>query len=75
MRIYEVRKRGKLIGFARSFDLAKAIVKDDDSSATEISNADLHYPYEVFNSIFSNGMGVHAIEIETDKECMEKEVA
>ena len=61
MRIYEIRKNGKIVSFARSFDQAKAIVKADDLSARKVSNADLDF-------IFSNGMGVHAIEIKPDKE-------
>tara|TARA_B100001250_G_C19504638_1_gene658981 strand:- start:76 stop:522 length:447 start_codon:yes stop_codon:yes gene_type:complete len=63
MRIYEVKqtKTGKTVGFARSFDLAKAIVKEDDLAARKVSNAGLNY-------LFSNGMVVCALEIKPDKE-------
>jgi hypothetical protein len=63
MRIYQIKqtKTGRIIGYARSFDQAKAIVKEDDPVARKISNADLDY-------LFSNGMNVHALEIKPDKE-------
>ena len=63
MRIYEIKqtKTGRIIGYARSFDQAKAIVKEDDPVARKISNADLDY-------LFSNGMNVHALEVKVDKE-------
>jgi len=63
MRIYQVKqtKTGKIISYARSFDQAKAIVKEDDPVARKISNADLDY-------LFSNGMNVHALEVKVDKE-------
>jgi len=63
MRIYEVKqtKTGRIIGYARSFDQAKAIVKEDDPVARKVSNADLDY-------LFSNGMVVSALEVKVDKE-------
>jgi len=61
MRIYEVQKNGKVLGFARSFDQAKAIVKQDDYSARKVSSAGL-------DCLFSNNMNIHAVEIKPDKE-------
>ena len=63
MRIYEVKqtKTGKIIGYVRSFDQAKVLVKEDDPVARKISNADLDY-------LFSNGMVVSALEVKVDKE-------
>jgi len=62
MRIYEIRKNSEPVGFARSFDLAKAIVKEDDPSARKINHLDK------MDYLFSNNMGVHAIDIKPDKE-------
>ena len=62
MRIYEIRKNSEPVGFARSFDLAKAIVKADDPSARKINHLDK------MDYLFSNNMGVHAIDIKPDKE-------
>jgi len=61
MRIYEVKRNGKVLGFARSFDQAKAIVKQDDYSARKVSSAGL-------DCLFSNNMNIHAVEIKPDKE-------
>ena len=63
MRIYEIKqtKTGRIIGYARSFDQAKAIVKEDDYVARKVSTAGL-------DCLFSNGMNVHALEVKVDKE-------
>jgi len=61
MRIYEVRRNGRATRFARSFDQAKAVVKEDDHTARKMNG-------NQSDVIFSNGMGVHAIEIKPDKE-------
>ena len=60
MRIYEVRHLGRTIQFARSFDHAKNVVREDDPKARKISSADYVE--------YSNGFEIHAIEIKPDKE-------
>ena len=60
MRIYEVRHLGRTIQFARSFDHAKNVVREDDPKARKISSADYIE--------YSNGFEIHAIEIKPDKE-------
>ncbi len=60
MRIYEVRHLGRTIQFARSFDHAKNVVREDDPKARKISSADYVE--------YSNGFEIHAIDIKPDKE-------
>jgi len=62
MRIYEVKNAsGKIVCFARSFDQAKAIVKENDPSARKV-----HSNNEVTE--FSSCFIISAIDIKPDKE-------
>jgi len=62
MRIYEVKNAsGKIVCFARSFDQAKAIVKENDPSARKV-----HSNNEVTE--FSSCFVISAIDIKPDKE-------
>ncbi len=74
MRIYEISKTksGKIIGYARSFDQAKAVVKEDDPSARK-TNESIYSVNRPLNSVnsgdtFSNGMAIILIDIKADKE-------
>ncbi len=65
MRIYEVRHLGRTIQFARSFDHAKNVVREDDPKARKISSPD----YLVGSVVeYSNGFEIYAIDIKPDKE-------
>ena len=72
MRMYEIQnKRGRIIGYARSFDQAKAIVKEDDPSARKTQERrPIQRPLNSVNSgdTFSNGMSIMLIDIKADKE-------
>ena len=62
MRIYEVRKNGQTVSFARSFDVARAVVREDDPSARKT-------PQSIHGvELFTNGMSIIAVEIKPDKE-------
>ena len=61
MRIYEVKKYGKAIGFARSFDQAKVVVREDDPNAKKNCSYDQVTEY-------TNGVEVFSIDIKPDKE-------
>ena len=61
MRIYEVKKYGKAIGFARSFDQAKVVVREDDPNAKK--NCSYGQVTE-----YTNGVEIFDIEIKPDKE-------
>jgi len=62
MRIYEVKDAsGKIVCFARSFDQAKAVVKENDPSARKV-----HSNNKVTE--FSSCFVIYAIEIKPDKE-------
>jgi len=62
MRIYEVKNAsGKIVCFARSFDQAKAVVKENSPSARKVySSGDM--------TEFSSCFVIYAIEIKPDKE-------
>ena len=63
MRIYEVKKHGQTIGFARSFDQARAMVREDDPAAKKTGKSSM-----VEGWFFSNQMAVWQIDIKPDKE-------
>ena len=62
MRIYEVRNAsGKIVSFARSFDQARAVVREDNPTAKKVySNGEM----TEFSSCFS----INGIDIKPDKE-------
>ena len=61
MRIYEVKKYGKAIGFARSFDQAKVVVREDDPNAKKNCSYDQVTEY-------TNGVEIFAIDFKPDNE-------
>ena len=67
MRIYEISKTktGRIIGYARSFDQAKAVIKADDPSARKTQEQrPIQRPLNSVNSgdTFSNGMSIMLID-------------
>ena len=62
MRIYEVRNAsGKIVNFARSFDQARAVVREDNPTAKKVySNGEM--------TEFSSCFIITAIDIKPDKE-------
>lgn len=62
MRIYEVKNAsGKTVSFARSFDQARAVVREDNPTAKKIhSNAEM--------TEFSSCFCIYGIDIKPDKE-------
>ena len=63
MRIYEVKniRTGKTVNFARSFDQARAVVREDNPTAKKIhSNAEM--------TEFSSCFCIYGIDIKPDKE-------
>ena len=61
MRIYEVKQKGRTVHFARSFDVARTVVREDDPSARKVSS-------DGDNQFFSNGFEICAIDVKPDKE-------
>jgi len=62
MRIYEVKNAsGKIVSFARSFDQARAVVREDNPTAKKIhSNAEM--------TEYSSCFCIYGIDIKPDKE-------
>jgi hypothetical protein len=62
MKIYQINNSsGKIVSFARSFDQARAVVREDSPTAKKIySNAEL--------TEFSSGFCIYGIDIKPDKE-------
>ena len=62
MKIYQINNSsGKIVSFARSFDQARAVVREDNPTAKKIySNAEL--------TEFSSGFCIYGIDIKPDKE-------
>ena len=63
MRIYQVKKDNQTVGFARSFDQAKALVKEDNPKASKTGEAT-----ESDGWFYSNQMAIFMTEIKPDKE-------
>ena len=63
MRIYQVKKDNQTVGFARSFDQAKAIVKEDNPKASKTGEAT-----ESDGWFYSNQMAIFMTEIKPDKD-------
>ena len=63
MRLYQVKKDNQTVYFARSFDQAKAIVKEDNPKAKKTGEAT-----EFDGWFYSNQMAIFMTEIKPDKE-------
>ena len=62
MRMYEVKRSGRTIAFARTAGYARDYVREDDPSARK-TNKSIHGL-----DIFTNGMSITLIDIKADKE-------
>jgi hypothetical protein len=62
MKIYEVKNAsGKTVNFARSFEQARAVVREDSPTAKKVYSGDM-------KDSFSNGFNIYGIDIKPDKE-------
>jgi len=62
MRMYEVKRFGKTIAFARTAGYARDYVREDDPSARKTNKS------VSVEDFFSNGMSIALIDIKADKE-------